>query len=78
MSRFAGDPDYTLRWPRDIFIEELDRLLRRGETSGRDSDWEEEVAELLRQAFSSPVPANDFRKASSPPAAGFDPNEEPF
>jgi len=62
MGRFADDPDYTLRWPPDIFEDELRRLIRRAESEGRGSEWRDEVCLLLRQAFSSTVPFEDFER----------------
>ena len=57
---FLNNPDYTLRWPPELFANEAKRLVRRGETLGAGIDWVYEVKLLLRQAFESSVPAEDF------------------
>ena len=62
MAYYDNNPDYTLRWPQELFVQEAQLLVRRGEELGTGSDWQEEVALLLRQAFVSPVPADDFEK----------------
>ena len=78
MSRFVGDPDYALRWPHDIFSEELSRLIRGAERGENDPGWHDEVQLLLTQAFSSQVPADDFR-ALLPTAVAYDDfGDEPF
>ena len=61
---YDDNPDYTLRWPPELFALEAELLVRRGAELGTGSDWPEEVALLLRQAFVSPVPANDFDKVA--------------
>lgn len=78
MSDFVGDPDYALRWPPAVFADETARLVRRGREFGTGTDWQDEVLLLLRQAFSSVVPRDDFKRAL---AAGRDApsyDEEPF
>ena len=73
------DPEYTLAWPAQIFSDELRRLIDRGERLGTDDNWYAEVETLLQQAFSSPVPSQDFGRVIARPApAGYDPAEEPF
>lgn len=62
MGRFANDPDYTLRWPSSVLDGELRRLIRRAETEGGGPEWQDEVRLLLRQAFSSTVPVEDFER----------------
>lgn len=74
------DPaDYVLRWPSHIVTDELQRLVTLGEREGVSSDWLEEVDTLLRQAFATSVPAEDFGqlRAGRPidPIYG---DEEPF
>ena len=61
---YDDNPDYTLRWPPKLFALEADLLVRRGAELGVDSDWQEEVALLLQQAFVSQVPANDFDRVA--------------
>jgi hypothetical protein len=77
---FVGDPDYTLNWPASVFAEEAGRLVRRAAAWGITDDWVEEVGLLLRQAFQSSVPADDFTQvleATRPPTIhALD--EEPF
>lgn len=74
------DPaDYALLWPRQIVADELQRLVTLGEREGVSSDWLEEVDTLLRQAFATDVPAEDFGRVRGGRAA--DPiygEEEPF
>lgn len=77
---FVGDPDYTLRWPPGIFAEEAGRLIRRATAWGINDDWMEEVGLLLRQAFKTSVPADDFAQvldAHRPPTR-YALDEEPF
>lgn len=62
---FAGDSDFALRWPEAVLAEELRRLIVIGERDGLDSPWSDEVELLLQQAFSSAVPAEDFRRVMS-------------
>lgn len=57
---FAGDVDYELRWPPEIFADELRRLVIRARPS--DQAWVDEVALLLEQAFTSSVPMEEFRR----------------
>ncbi len=61
MGRFASDPDYTLRWPPEVLRNELQRLTLRARQYGESGEWREEVDLLLRQAFPSNVPVEDFR-----------------
>jgi hypothetical protein len=77
---YMKDPDYMLRWPPELFTEEIDRLIRRAMNFGLGAEWQEEVELLLRQAFSSPVPAEDFKKTFDLRAsmAARDLDEEPF
>ncbi|MHB1535203.1 MAG: hypothetical protein ACYC1D_11480 [Acidimicrobiales bacterium] len=80
MTKFVGDPDYTLRWPAEVFAEEAERLVVRGAEWGTGPDWAEEVDLLLRQAFTSSVPADDFKQVAETsverPTYAYD--EEPF
>jgi hypothetical protein len=77
---FADDPDYTLRWPPHVFAEEAERLVRRGSEWGMSHDWAEEVDLLLRQAFASSVPADDFKQVVDTPVqpTPYSYNDEPF
>ena len=59
---FMNNPDYSLRWPSELFAEEVKSLYRRGMTVGADYDWEREVVRLLQEAFVSSVPAKDFER----------------
>lgn len=74
-----NDPEYETRWPHDILAAQLDRLIVRGRVAGTDADWRDEVETVLRQAFTSPVPARDFQDQWN--ASARDPiysDEEPF
>lgn len=62
---FKNNPDYTLRWPPELFVEEVSSLYRRGMTVGADDSWEREVARVLQEAFVSSVPAKDFERQCS-------------
>lgn len=76
MSEFVDDPDYTLCWPPEVFAEEAERLVRRGADWGTGNEWVEEVDLLLRQAFASSVPADDFQQIVA--GARLYDDEEPF
>lgn len=78
MPAFASDSEYTLRWPPDLFAGEMRRLLRRGSQHGHTDEWEEEIALLLQQAFSSQVPAEDFRRVVSAQSVTSWSDDEPF
>jgi hypothetical protein len=70
------DPaDYVLRWPGRIVADEIQRLVTLGEREGVSSEWLDEVDVLLRQAFATTVPAEDFGQVRSNPIYG---DEEPF
>ncbi len=64
MAYYDDNPDYTLRWPPELFALEADLLVRLSAELGTGSDWQEEVALLLQEAFVSQVPANDFAKVA--------------
>jgi len=60
------DIDYRLRWPADLFVDEVDRLL--GTLSGGFAEWRSlsggrDAELLLEEAFESPVPLADYKKA---------------
>lgn len=79
MSDLRNDPDYVLRWPPAIFAEELTRLIQRGERLGTGSSWASEVETLLRQAFTSSMPAEDFKRMlDTSGTASWSLDEEPF
>lgn len=80
MTDFVGDPDFTLRWPPEVFVEEAERLVRRGTARGAGHDWAEEVDLLLRQAFTSAVPADDFKQImeTATPSPTYGNDDEPF
>lgn len=82
MSVSPPDPDYELKWPGHIFRDELRHLIQRARDLGMTAAWQDEVEQLLRQAFASDRPAEDFLQTIhppvGPPAAGFDPRNDPF
>ena len=79
MSQHAGDPDYTLVWPPQIFREEVGRIISRGEALNYSVEWLDEVKTLVRQAFSSSVPGDDLEAVlTGPPASFEDYSREPF
>jgi hypothetical protein len=65
------DPDdYELRWPPQLFTDEMNRLVRStgGSAGGRLFDNPDDPAEvewLLTEAFSSTVPAEEFHEVAS-------------
>lgn len=66
------DPDdYELRWPPQLFVDEVDRLRGRknapiGALFGRDRlEWASDMEWLLAEAFVSSVPAEAFKLAVS-------------
>lgn len=68
---FAGDDDYALRWPADLFADELRRLVDRARPTDR--QWVQEVELLLEQAFVSATPLEEFRRVvSGPPGPSLD------
>jgi len=75
VGRFADDPDFARRWPEAVIAYELRRLITIGERDGIDHDWTQEVELLNQQAFSSAVPVEDFRRATSQSWAY---DDEPF
>lgn len=64
MTVFSGNPRYALFWPPDILAEEVGSLAGSETASGMESEWVQEAMLLLRQAFTSPVPADDFWEVS--------------
>ena len=60
-------------------VDELEGLLRLAESEGVTDEWADEVATLLRQAFATGIPTEDFERVRA--LRGDDPvygNEEPF
>lgn len=55
-------PDYTLRWPRELFVLEAN-VLRELVISNK-AEWSRGVEWLLTEAFVADVPVDDFREAS--------------
>lgn len=78
MARYADDPSFALRWPKDIFASELGRQLDEAKRRGPDAEWAEAVTQLLRDAFSSPVPAEEFQDLARQPTSVAWDGEEPF
>ena len=80
MTQFANHPDYRLRWPADLFRDALEPLLARGQREGGTREWRDDVELLLRQAFESPVPAEEFASEweKPTPKVTYDYDEEPF
>lgn len=73
MGRFAGDPEYRLEWPPELFEQELRRLIGRLRDHGdRALD---EIGYLLQEAFVSRQPAEDWERVQR---ARWEPDEEPF
>jgi len=76
---FANNPDYALRWPPEIFAQELRLLINQATSYGIDDSWFEDVELLLRQAFDSQVPGDDFERVRRlPPTPAYNYDEEPF
>lgn len=57
-----GGGDYELAWPRDLLRDEISVLVN----SHTERDWPTKVGLVLRDAFSSGVPAEDFKRIGSP------------
>src|SRR4051812_1447063 len=64
ITAMATSGDYELAWPRDLLRDELSDLIN----SEAQKDWAVKVDLLLRDAFSTCVPAQDF---ASLPDEGF-------
>jgi hypothetical protein len=76
VSRLSDDPEFESEWPPGLFEEELRRLIRRGQEMGIDMDWRNEVETLLRHAFSSSVPLEQFVGILDGKVAEYD--DDPF
>lgn len=75
------DPvEYTLRWPSRIVADEIEGLIALADAEGVSTEWADEVDTLLRQAFVSSVPAEDFQRVDAVANTGplYDADEEPF
>ncbi len=80
MTTAPGDPDYTLRWPAELFSDEARRLVAAGRSTMPDDEWREAVETLLRQAFVGSKPIEEFARRSGAHALHiprYD-NDEPF
>lgn len=55
-----ASPDYELRWPVDLFVDEAAAALQRRTESGA---WTGAAELLLEEAFAGPGPLDDFRSA---------------
>ena len=71
MIEFVGSSGYALWWPKSLFVDELEGLSSRGTDSCFDREWVDEVELFLRQAFTSRVVADDFRRVFD----GWDPTD---
>ena len=60
MGRFSGNPDYGLDWPAAILRIELEALIDKASRVIDQREWRQEVTTLLRQAFVSDVPFEEF------------------
>lgn len=60
MGRFAGNPDYSLAWPSPIFRVELETLIEKASRVVNQQEWRVEIETLLRQAFLSETPLQEF------------------
>jgi len=76
MGRFANNPDYMLAWPPAIFRAELEALIDRAARIG-EREWLGEVETLLRQAFVTDSPLQDFNAEVARGSSAWDFNE-PF
>jgi hypothetical protein len=75
-----ADPDFTLRWPPHLLVEELTKLVAQARQGSVDGDWDEEVRTLLSQAFADETPLSEFSRRQDAPvnAPWLYDNEEPF
>lgn len=73
------DPDYTLRWPPELFADEVRHLVEAARAGTLNDEWEQEVETLLRQAFVGSEPLEEFARQMTPTAQiwKYD-GEEPF
>lgn len=55
-------PDYTLRWPRELFVQE-GRALQTSEPLLLKGTWTDQVEWLLEEAFASTTPLTDFQQS---------------
>ncbi len=73
MADFDGNPAYTLWWPLDLFAREIEDIYLRCADSGISQELGSELTLLLRQAFTTEVPANEFGRIQRDQEA---PNED--
>ncbi len=73
VGRFAGDPEYTLEWPPELFEHELRRLM--GRLRDHRDNAEAEISHLLHEAFVSQQPSEEWERVQR---LRWDPDEEPF
>lgn len=78
MQRFEGDPEFTLRWPPELFAEEARQLVARAGREGVDYSWRVQAETLLRQAFVTTVPVSELERILDRRASWGDMDEEPF
>ncbi|WP_420621945.1 hypothetical protein [Candidatus Poriferisodalis sp.] len=69
MDQFVDNPDYTLRWPPDLFAREAHRLVTRPIHVSEASRWSNEAEHLLDEAFTSGSAARDLRRILNVSAA---------
>ena len=78
MDDLKNDPEYQIRWPNDVLAAELDRVIALGRSGTPDTEWQDEVDTLLRQAFTSPVPQREFQDQWNQSSRKINYDEEPF
>ena len=78
MDDLKNDPEYQIRWPNDVLAAELDRVIARGRSGTPDTEWQDEVDTLLRQAFTSLVPQREFQDQWNQSSRKINYDEEPF
>ena len=71
LDKIHPGPDYTLRWPRELFVLEANAL--RDLVISNNADWNRGVEWLLTEAFVADVPVDDFREASQGALRSSDP-----
>jgi hypothetical protein len=60
MGRFENNADYSLAWPSSILRAELEALIQKASRIVNQQDWRNEAETLLRQAFISETPLQEF------------------
>ena len=69
MDHFVDNPDYTLKWPPDLFAHEARRLVTRPIHASQVSRWMSEAEHLLEEVFTSSSAARAFRHVGNVSAA---------